>query len=201
MIGVSDIVIELSDKENSVINKKIEKFVEEMGSKKQSTTYYTQNRNVKAEKAAEDIFLGKKAEFFVCIALNKHFNIPLIEPDLEIRKGKKKGWGADIPLVQYGHRDMHVKSCSAKTYKYCKDYSWTFQYSNNNGVGGKDKLLKQESNDLISLVYIIQPNSNIGTIKAILDWEMAKKYLKDPLKPTLIGLKKCLYYEDLINGI
>lgn len=198
MIGVKDIVVELSNEENSKINKKIELFVSEMGKGKQSTSYYTQNRNVKADKAAEDIFLGKKAEFFVCIALNRYYNIPYIEPDLEIRKGNKKGWGADIPLADHGYPDMHVKSCSAKTFKYCKDFSWTFQYSNNTGKSGKDKLFKDEKNDLISLVYLAMPTTNQGTIKAILNWKTVQENLKDPLKPTLIGLKKCLYYQDLI---
>lgn len=197
MIGIADIKIELSDKDNIEINSKIAKFVEEMGKGKQSTSYYTQHRNVKADKAAEDIFLGKKAEFFVCLALTKHYNIPYIEPDLEIRKGNKKGWGADIPLEKYNFPDMHVKSCSKKTYKYCTDFSWTFQYSNNSTKGGKDKLFKDEKDDLISLVYIDFPQSNIGIIKAIMKWSEVQKYLKDPLKPTLIGLKKCLYYKDI----
>lgn len=199
MIGIKDIIVELSDKENKEINDKIDNFVKSMNEKKQSTSYYAQYRNVKAEKAAEDIFLGKKAEFFVCIALNKHYNIPYIEPDLEIRKGNKKGWDADIPLSQHSkYPDMHVKSCSKKTFRYCKDFSWTFQYSNNNNKSGKDKLFKDEKDDLVSLVYVDVPDSNIGTIKGILLWSIAQKSLKDPLKPTLIGLKKCLYYKDLI---
>lgn len=194
MTGIRDLEITLAEKENVKLNKKIQQFVDNLSSKKQSVDYYVSHRNVKAEKAMADIFLGKKAEYFTSLALKKYYNIEYLEPDLEIRKGRKKGWDCDLP---YSNFNLHVKSCNAKTVKFCKDYSWTFQLSNNNGFNGKDKLLSEEKNDLISLVYIDNHLSNTGVIKAILPWDLVGSKLKDPIKPTLIGLKKCLYYKDL----
>lgn len=195
MIGTKNLKIELSDKTNNEINKKIQIFVDAMSEKKQSVDYYTKNRSVKAEKAIEDIFLGKKAEYFVSIGLEQEFKIPYCEPDLSVRKGRKKGWDADLVLKD---SNIHVKACSDKTVKYCKDYSWTFQYSNKSGKNGKDKIFDDDK-DIVALVYLPNHLSNYGEIKVISYWKDISKYLKDPLKPTLIGMKKCLYYKDLEN--
>lgn len=200
MIGVKDIEINFSDKINNEINKKIQIFVDKMTEDKQSVNYYSKNRNVSANKAIEDIFLGKKAEYFVSTALNKYFNIPYKEPDLEIRKGRKKGWNVDIELKSLGFPNFHVKSCSAKTVKYCKDFSWTFQYSNNKDNRGKDQLFNGQTDDLICLIYLNNHLDDKAEIKAILPWDKIESKLKHPLKPTLIGLKKCIYYKDLIDG-
>ena len=120
MIGVKDLVIKLTTKENNLINKKIQTFVDSMSSEKQSVKYYVSHRNTKSEKAMADIFLGKKAEYITSLALQKYYNIKYLEPDLEVRKGKKKGWGADLPLAEHGYQDIHVKSCNAKTVTFCK---------------------------------------------------------------------------------
>ena len=36
-----------------------------------------------------------------------------------------------------------------------------------------------------------------AVVKAIIPWDTAQLYLKDPRKASLVGLKKCLYYADL----
>lgn len=195
MIGTKNLKVDISEETNNEINRKIQVFVDAMSEKKQSVDYYIKNRSVKAEKAIEDIFLGKKAEYFVSIGLFREFKIPYTEPDLSIRKGKKKGWDADLTIPGV---NVHVKACSDKTVKYCKDFSWTFQYSNKSGKNGKDKIFEDDK-DVVALVYLPNPLSNIAEIKVISYWRDLSEHLKDPLKPTLIGMKKCLYYKDLEN--
>lgn len=193
MIGSKNLKIDITEDLNNQINKKIQIFVDAMSEKKQSVDYYTKNRSVKAEKAMEDIFLGKKAEFFVAIGLQRWCGMAYVEPDLTIRTGRKKGWDVDLTLKDY---NLHVKACSDKTVKYCKDFSWTFQYSNKSGKNGKDKIFEEEK-DVVALVYLPNHLSDVGEIKVISYWKDLSKYLRDPLKPTLIGMKKCLYYKDI----
>lgn len=199
MIGTNQLEIILSPTENEKINAKIQRFVDDLSSKKQSASYYSKNRNTSAEKALNDIFLGKKAEYITAIGLNKFHSLEYIEPDLQIRTGKNKGWAVDLPYNLYDKYipNMHVKSCNAKTFKFCNDFSWTFQLSNKSGKNGKDSIFTDGGNDLISLVYLDDHLSNKGYIKAILPWNTIYPKLRDPIKPTLIGLKKCLYYKDL----
>ena len=184
---------------NKEINNRIKNFADQLKTNKQSIAYYTQKRNVKSEKAYEDICLGKKAEFILAIHLGIKYNFPIISPDLEIRKGNKKGWGIDLPYAQINSQypNIHVKACSNSTLKFCQDYSWTFQYNNRNDKFGQDDLFKYNNNDLIAMMFLENYESRYGVIKAILPWEKIKLYLKDPLKPTLQGLKLCVYYKDL----
>lgn len=195
MIGSKNLKVDISEELNNEINREIQVFVDAMSEKKQSVEYYTKNRSVKADKAIEDIFLGKKAEYFVAIGLEQYCGIPYVKPDLSIRKGKKKGWDADLVLPEV---NMHVKACSDKTVKFCKDYSWTFQYSNKSGKNGKDQIF-EENKDIVALVYLPNHLSNSGEIKVISYWKDLINHLRDPLKPTLIGMKKCLYYKDIEN--
>jgi hypothetical protein len=200
--NVSDIVITYTTEINDTINKNIETFLKAMCAKSQSVSYYAKKRNVREEKAKNDIFLGKKAEYFTRSALIEHYGFPYINIDLEVRQGRKKGWNTDLPFkaVDDSLPDIHVKSCSKKTLDFCKDYSWTFQNKNNDKKGGTDTILDTSGKqELIALVYIEEPYSATGVIKAILPFDIIKKMLKPPLKPTLKNLKKCLYYKDLIK--
>src|SRR5258708_43160 len=112
VIGVSDVEIMLTKEHNESINKSIDEFVSKLRTKKQSTNYYVDNRNANEEKAAQDIFLGKKAEYMTALALHKKFNLPLLNPDLEIRDGTSKGWEVDLPYASIDPKlsNIHVKS-------------------------------------------------------------------------------------------
>lgn len=194
---IVDLKVSLTDEQNEEVNKLIERFVNEMLGDQQSVSYYNKRRN--ASKAAEDIFLGKKSEYLALLAMHKEFGFPLVKPDLEIRNGRKKGWEPDLPFreVDSSFPNVHVKACSKFTYDYCKDYSWTFQYSNNTGICGKDDLFLSETEDLVALVYVENSRSKNGVIKSVLPFSEIRKHLKDPIKKTLVGLKKCLYYQDI----
>jgi len=182
----------LTEEQNIIINKDIAAFVKKLDERDQSASYYRKRRNAQVNKVLEDIFLGKKAEYLVAIGMHKEYGFPLIEPDMEIYNGWSKGWEKDLPYV-------HVKSCSLKTYNYCNDYSWTFQYSNKNGLFGRDNIFNSSEFDLVAFVFMEKPQDNSGVIKAILPWRFIKRHLKDPKKESLIGVKKCVYYNDLVK--
>jgi hypothetical protein len=193
ILYINDIVITFTEEENNNINKKCAEFILGMKGKSQSIEYYEFHRNAPKFKVANDIFLGKKAEFIAAQALCQ-YGLPLIEPDLEIRKGKGKKWKCDL---KYNNMDVHVKACNNKTLIYCKDYSWTFQNSNRDTYCGKDELLENKSRQLVVLVFLEDMLQNIGIVKTIIEFSQLQPLLKDPIKKTLIGLKKCVYYKDL----
>lgn len=191
---MSDLKITFTSKQNKEINKKIDEFVNNMGG---SINYYNKNR--RASKAKDDIFLGKKAEYFALYALHTKCNFPVINLDMEIRKGKAKGWQCDLPFHETypDFPNVHVKGCNDWTYNYCNDYSWSFQYSNKNGRNGRDIIFSSPETDLVALVYVENARDPSGIVKKILPWEIAKNYLKDPISRMLVGLKKCLYFKDI----
>ena len=195
---IRDIEIRFTDNENKQINEQIQNFVREMENKGKgpSTNYYLKHR--KAHKPNKDIFLGKKAEFIALRALKNLSKLfSAVEVDMEIRYRKAKGWKPDFSV---GGINYHVKACSFSTKDYCGDYSWTFQIANTDIPAGRDELLNSDGNDYVVLVYMKEEISPEGIVKAILQWKEAKPLLRDPLKTSLIGLKKCLYYKDLKGG-
>jgi hypothetical protein len=197
LIGIHNKKIELTEKQNLIINKKVREFCNSMSSANQSASYYEENRQTSFNKAKLDIMLGKKAEYFVMWSLFKFWNFPEIQIDTEIRSGRQKGWAVDLPYSHYDDTlpNIHVKACSAGTYKFCGDYSWTFQYWDENR--GKDDIFNQNHNDLVAFIYLDDYQNAEATIIGILDWNTISKYLKDPIKHSLKGYKKCLYYEDI----
>ena len=194
---VGDIRLSFKDELNKQSHKQIELFIEQLNKKGQSNDYYKINRN--ATKMAEDQFLGKKAECFVKYYLTKVRGFPEVKVDFEIRTGSQKGWRVDFPFNTEDKRfpNVHVKACQHNQYEYVGDYSWTFQWANKNGPGGKDGIFDGPKTDLVVLVYLENPRSSKAIIKAILQWGEIEKYLKDPIKEDLKGLKKCIYFEDL----
>jgi hypothetical protein len=197
--------VTFTEERNNHINKSIKLFTNSLLGREQSSNYYVKERNASKERVAKNIFLGKKAEFFVLSYLVDTCNFPPLELDLEIREGRRKGWKCDLPFndLDKHYANVHVKACDFNTYNYCKDYSWTFQYGNKNNAFGRDDLFDSPGSNLVALVYLPNPYSSEATIKAILLWKYLKDYLKDPIKASLKGIKKCLYYEDisLLEGV
>lgn len=176
---------------------KIETFVESS-----YNDYYVRKRNANPDKIKKDIWIGKLAEVGVSQYIMS-IGGPMLEPDFNIYSGKNKNWDADLPYSKNSkYTDIHVKACDRETVEYLKrkdveDYSWTFQWSNNDGRGGKDKIF--EKNDRVALVYVPDTYSEWVRIFAILDVFDIVRKLKDPVSPKLKNIKKCLYYKDLIN--
>lgn len=194
---IKNIIVTIPNDVNDKINHKIQDHVDRMI---ESTQYYKQKRNADAGKINKDIFLGKKAEYIALFGLVKQYKFPFILPDLDIRSGKNKGWDDDLPFNKKDKTfpNVTVKSCNKATLNYCDDFSWTFQYCNNDGVGGKDKMFSNYSESLVAFVFMENPLSANGVIKAILPFTSIVHYFKPPLNPKLIGLKKCIYYKDLL---
>lgn len=198
---IKDFPVTFTEAKNKEINSVIDRFVAAMNRKRQSVSYYVEKRNVEAGKAAEDIFLGKKAEFIALTALIKYFGFLVVNVDLAIREGAAKGWDRDLPFSKVGdYPDVHVKSCSKHTFDCCDDFSWTFQKQNNDGRGGTDDILTEVRKDhLVAMVYMEDPRSKKGVVKAFMPQPEIKQYLKLPKKIELWGLKRCVYYQDLIK--
>jgi len=200
---VKDVLIELTEEQNSQVNAKIQTFVAALNNSGQSHKYYEENRNTLALKAAEDNFIGKKAEVFVRWHLINERKFPHISIDFEIRSGCSKGWTIDLPFAKKDERfpNIHVKSCQGWILQYAKDFSWTFQLSNNSGRGGRDSIFDGPDDDLVAFVFLENHLSSTATIKAILPWGIIKNHLKDPVKESLVGLKKCIYLKDLQQAL
>lgn len=176
-------------------------FSDSMSSSEQSNEYYRANRNADIGRVSSDQCVGKKGEFLSEICLRRRFGFPEIGIDVEVRDGGSKGWTCDLDYGSIGSElpRVHVKSCSRWTLDFCNDYSWTWQWSNRSSVYGRDDIfsLSDCSTDIVSLVYIEDNESTDGIIKAMLPWALIRTLLKDPMKESLVGLKKNLYFKDI----
>jgi len=200
---ISDSKLEFPKEYNIKLNIAIKMFVQKLTDKGQSIEYYEKKRNAPLNKVENDMFLGKKTEFFAAFDLFKNYGFPWLKPDLTIYLPGKKGWDADLPYHKLDSQlpDVHVKGCSRETCNFCNDYSWTFQYKNNNNLFGRDKIFLTPNNyDLVSLVFMETIQENKAVIKAILPLPILKKYLKPPIKQNIRDMKKCIYYNDLIRS-
>jgi hypothetical protein len=195
---VVDIEVVFAEKENDFINQQIEVFCEAMSKKNQSADYYEKNRG--ATKPDRDNFLGKKCEYFALKGLRK-FGFPMAKPDLTVREGRLKGWETDLQFRKQDPNfpDVHVKGCDDATVDLCQDFSWTFQYSNNNGKFGRDDIFHSTIPTLVAFVFTAYPRCNVGIIKAVVPWKIVRRHLKNPRKEYFIGKKVCVYYADLFE--
>lgn len=191
--------VEIKNKRNLIINEHIGRFVDNIF--KKGGSYYRNKRNAyNFEKMKYDNFLGKKGEVFARRYLIEEHNYPRdIRVDLRVYDERKKNWDADLNYGRVeGYEDIHIKSCSKSTYDYVGDYSWTFQYNNSIGEGGRDDLfLDKKGEDIIGFVYMDDCEDNYCFILGFYRWKDIVLLLKDPMKKTLKGIKKCLYYKDL----
>lgn len=177
--------VQLTADNNSRINQLVDSFTEAMT---HSSAYYRRFRN--AKNAVDNIRTGKKAEFFASEFLAARLGETVIEPDLEVYSAKHKSWDVDLP---YQSLPAHVKSTTR-----LRDLSWVFQWANTAGDGGQDALFKKYGNDAIVLVYLENAEDPVGWIKGIVDVASAVPLMREPRMKYLKGLKKCLYFEDLV---
>lgn len=159
-------------------------------------------------------FWGYKcAEFAASQFLTESYNFPNKMPDTEIYQKNQKNWNADLLYddinfcnKQYNQLRVHVKSTSKKAISDGYPESFMFQLSNRSGMGGMDKILTEgDENDLIVMVY--NPYSDVVEgdvefhIRGMVPWTYAKKYLENPVAPSLIGKKICVYTETLNKSL
>jgi hypothetical protein len=180
--------------------KLIDRFGRIMATKNQSEHHYEDKRN--ARDAKGDIRLGKWGEvgawkFF------QNLGFPAVGLDFEIRKGNRKKWIPDLPYhnVDVEYPNVHVKTCRERTVSIARgEYTWTFQWSNNDGSGGRDLLFRDEGcrEDLVSLMYSPFIGSAEGIVVATAPWYKLRTILRNPISSDLWGIKKCVYYRDLV---
>jgi hypothetical protein len=178
-------------------------FADELNHQRQSAGFYRDERE--ATKALQDIILGKYGEFATAYFLRKNLDFPPTVIDCEIREGPRKGWQVDLPYKSMNpdYPDVHVKTCDDVTCAFLRNngtdrFSWTFQYANKSGKGGRDKLFDNpNSPDLIALVYTPRITAAQFTMVATAPWKRLHKLLKLPIKDALKPLKRCIYYADI----
>lgn len=163
-----------------------------MERKGQSIEYYNKNRN--ASFAKNNIILGKMGEVFAAFFIKEMFGLEVFDPDFTIYKSKFKSWEGDLGGL------IHVKTCDYKTFRYVKQYSWTLNEGNLFDVYGKDNILKNSNHSTIIFVYMDDYSKNRAIICFMSDVESVKPYLRDPISKKLKGLKKCIYYDDILVG-
>ena len=192
---IEDRKVMFTDTEHKIINSEIEKFVKALSGKMQSHDHYEVERDAMPDKVVKDNFLGKKAEFFVAKYLCER-GFPYVKPDMEIRVGPAKGWDCDLPYNQFDAilPNVHVKACNRGTIDFVGGESWTFQFANKSGLGGRDSIFDGPDDDLVVFVFMETQESNTCTIKAILPWSEFKKYLERPIKKAFWDIKKCFNY-------
>jgi hypothetical protein len=88
----------------------------------------------------------------------------------------------------------HVKATS-----YAGELSWVFQWNDNAGDFGRDRVFRTVDNSMVAFVYIEEPDSPIGHIKAIIPTQDVIPLLKPPRLDKFQGIKKCLYYNDICD--
>lgn len=185
---------------------RINEFSEKMDAKNQSTEYWQNNRNTNKKKAKMDNKIGKHGELGLYVYLLNRCNFPKVSVDrmLEVREGYNKEWDPDLPFNEQDDRypNCHVKTCDERTKNLVKKlndkYSWSLQYANKSGKGGKDPLFSGKlDDDVMMLMYTPFYGSEQFTLIASSPWGELRPLLKDPVLDHLKGIKKCLYFNDI----
>lgn len=180
----------------------VNNFAKGMAEKSQSSDYYAENRN--ASNPILDISIGKYGEFASCYLLRVN-GFPPILPDVEIKDGFQKSWDCDLPFGELNnlYPNCGVKSCDQKTSNFVSNctpskYTWTFQYKNTSGRGGRDKLFDTpDSNEIILFVFVPDLTSKMAILIASAPWNKIQSIIEEPIASKFKGYKKCIYSEDL----
>lgn len=159
-----------------------------------SEQYYEQSRN--AVYAAKNIADGKIGELCVMYYLHEMYGMPLVDIDVESREGSGKGWRPDL---MYPNLNIHVKTSTEEMNDRLGCRTWTFQYGNLSGVGGRDPMFRNECHsDYVALVELMADRQSYRMVYTAPVSYMIPR-MRDPIKRDLIGLKKCIYEPHLDN--
>lgn len=199
-----DIEVIMEEKvHNNVMSKTIQ-FSKGMQDKQQSLEYYKRQRN--ATSPIHDVQTGKYGEYVAAYYLRRQWGFPAVCPDIEIKNSNEKNWDCDLPfnIKDAAYPNCHVKTCDQKSSDFvsrnCNSkYSWTFQYANKTGIGGRDQLFNNPNSKELILFMFVPDLNNKSRVIASAPWNEVCKLLKDPIATKFIGLKKCIYSEDLMQ--
>jgi len=164
-----------------------------------STNDYWKRNQTDSDRIKQQIVFGKLGELVAAKFLVRHLKQPVMEPDFRIYTRDTKSWDADFPYksLGLGNKNFHVKAYAPSD----KPESWAFQFKNKSGNGGTDKLFEnfpEHKKDCVICVLVDVDNKK-GYIRVLANWGDLHYLLRDPISYQLRGLKKFLYYEDLIN--
>lgn len=168
------------------------------------SSYYEKRRDANPEKIFDQLFYSIACEF----AAAKVLGIDESHVDTEIYDIYNKSWKEDLD------DQFPVKSTSFNQIDYIRkgtngesNESWTFQYSNKDGWGGKDEKIFDVPSEIQSkkcVVFATIENEKIidGTcvfIRGMVTLKNLYQYnlLKDPIAPKYKGSKKNVYDGDL----
>lgn len=153
---------------------------------------YSEKRNQQdCSKHKHDNLIGKVAEIVVYNSIKPFKEIS--EPDFNIYERKNKSWKADMQLKD--GLDIHVKAQDTEQ-GLRFGISWIFQWGDNSGYGGKDSIYADGANGWVCFTSVDESKKS-GEILAIIRIDILKKCglaYEDPKKPSLIGIKKAVYY-------
>lgn len=147
-------------------------------------THYAKRKQNDTNKIKHDIYCGKLAEFAVYQYLSKSSD--LTKPDVQVYESYHKSFDADL-IIDYRH-NLHVKSQhihSASSF----GMSWNFQ---------KEDLLTVSPTDNDFICLCIVHSENKVTIMAMKKATNLVTFYRDPVLEKLKGIKKVLYYSDLV---
>lgn len=157
--------------------------------------YAARNQRNAAVKARQ-IYQGKLGE----VAAHRFLapSCPSItEPDFNIYPPSKKTWKPDLAC---GKDQFHIKTMGSEQVS-LYGLSWTFQFSNAVGKGGKDTEIFNPDPATQSFVVFVE--IDLKTLSAYIHTIIHAKRLfdedlfRDPKLDYLKGIKKCVYHADL----
>lgn len=159
--------------------------------------YYGRRNQHNNDVKRRQIYIGKLGE----LAASRYLRdvCPDSVPDFAIYEAKKKSWNSDLGCNSY---HFHVKSMGVEQAK-LYGLSWTFQFSNARGRGGKDAEIfaaEQSDRTFVVLVQVDLGKHEAEVITTIQARKLSEHNLfRDPKLDHLKGIKKVVYFEDLLK--
>jgi hypothetical protein len=157
----------------------------------------------------KNIYTSKLAEWAINQFMRDYMDAPLIRIDFRHYDVDAKSWKPDLPYYSDYAKlwDIHVKS--VVKYKNAElnwtGITWTFNYSNSSGSGGKDHLFNNGSiHDVIALAVVKTDDlyqSNEVAVYGFLPWSEIEPLLEPPKLEELKDIKKCIYWETIIKKL
>ncbi len=197
----------LKPKTKDLIASEIDRF-----SNQQSHKYGARTNNgsgIPDWKTKKDIAVGKWGEFFAAMDFHEKYGFPLLVPDTKIYDYSHKSWDHDLPYAEKFGRDfpnVAVKTCTQYTWDHY-GLSWMLQYNN-----PQDALFKiNDPNVLVACMVVsdCDPVPDSGILVALVPWGKIKLNnpgigeikLGEPVSQKFRGLKKCIYYDDIVKAV
>lgn len=154
-----------------------------------SQDQYRRRNQSNPTRIVKQIADGKMGELLACAHMTR-LGFECTDPDFAIYTARFKSFDADLIS---GDTHVHVKSqnrTSADKY----GTSWVFQ-AGGRGVGHVDPCVKEGESWCIFVV--VDHETHSAEIHGPLDMVKVRPHFKDPKLQHLVGIKKCIYLQDI----